>query len=63
MLEDNQKSDLMSYLDSKNEITRSELFRFARASKISFNSYIAQIMRIYPDIKVINDLSYKESIF
>jgi hypothetical protein len=46
-----------------NEIKRSELIHMAYKMKIDPNDYIAQIVRTYPEIEIINDLSYKESIF
>lgn len=45
------------------EIKRSELINMARKMRLDPNDYISQIVRTYPEVHIINDLSYKESIF
>ena len=61
----NQKLDHTKVLDNLemiHSIKRSELIKMANAMDISCNDYISQIVRTYPEIQIINDMSFKESI-
>jgi len=55
-------------LEKMKSIKRSELIHMAKdiTSELGIidpNEYILQVVRTFPDLIIINDLSYKESIF
>lgn len=44
-------------------IKRSELINMAKREGIDPNDYILQVVRVYPNIIILNDLSFDESLF
>lgn len=43
-------------------INRSELYRMARRANIDPNDYVFQVVRIYPELNIIDDMTWKKSI-
>ena len=49
-------------LEMLEEIKRSELITMAQSLGIDANEYIQQVVREYPELAIINDMGYRNTI-